>query len=138
MSPPLPDITGLLIEQLKQADLGVDVDRRRPPAHANQSQPFLRVSAQGGPTSWEHIIWKPIVALEAWATKSSAAHTLGSAATLALARMEGERLATDTTSAFIAAVDVMAACADSAVDGRPVVLTTAQLTLEIHPLEGTQ
>ncbi len=125
----LPDLSGWIIDQLAAALPSVGAGRRRPPDTQNYEGRWIRVTQTGGPTDWNGALWHPTVAIEAWADTSDDAFDLCAAATGALQQLEGS----GATNFRLTEVSVMAACADAAIDSRPVCLTTATTTVEVHP-----
>jgi len=128
MAGPLPDLASWLADQLTPLLGGVTASKRRPPDNQNLAGPWLRVTCTGGPTSWSGHIWSPTIVLEAWADTSDDAHDLSATATAALQSLEG----TIVPDLHLSSVDVFSACAEAPIDGHPVAITTATLTIAIN------
>lgn len=126
----LPDLASWVIDQLTAAHPGIPVSKRRPPSTTNHEGPWVRLTQTGGPTSWSGAIWQPGLALEAWADTSDEAFDLCAAVTRTLEQLEG---AVQAGVFHLAEVQVVTACADSAIDQQPVCLTTATTTVQVTP-----
>ena len=133
MTPLTPDLVTWLILRLRDSLPDTYVGQRRPPDVVNYASQLVRVTCTGGPLSWGGHLWSPVAVLECWADDGDAAHDLGAAATRALLALEGT---VDDGVLHLSEVDVMVACADTPIDGHPVVTTTAALTVAL-PMEGT-
>lgn len=121
------DLSTWLVSALKAADLGAEVGVRRPPDDVNRASSLVRVVVLGGRTDWGGRIWRPIITLECWAADQNAADDLCSDATTALLGLEGDGAPTH----FLAHVELVTTGSQAPVDGHPVTITTAILTIEL-------
>ena len=127
LHPTTPDLAGWLVGNLP-VPAGVAIGKRRPPDTENHAGQLVRVIVLGGPLAWAGHIWSPIVVLECWAETHDEAIDLCAAATRELLVLEGT---VEDGLLHLSEVDVMTACADTPIDGRPVVTTTAAMTVEL-------